>query len=184
MRKNEENLKLLFRKIPNFPSKGITFWDVTPLLINPKALAAIFEETKLHYDTSGLKIDKIVAPESRGFIFGSVLARDLGAGFVPVRKPGKLPHQVVKQSYDLEYGTDAIEIHRDAIVPGDRVLFVDDILATGGTAKACAQLIEKQGGKIVSMSFLAELLYLPGRSNLKDYDIFSLVQFDENDLIN
>jgi len=182
--KNDEELKSRFRKIQNFPKRGITFWDVTPLLLDHKVLASIFDETKSHYISIGLGIDKIVAPESRGFMFGCALAKELGVGFVPIRKPGKLPYEVVKQTYALEYGTDTIEMHRDAINPGDKVLFVDDILATGGTAGACAKLVEKQGGKIVSMSFLAELLYLPGRKNLKDYDIFSLVQFNEGDLTN
>lgn len=179
---NNQFLKSHFRKIPNFPKNGITFWDVTPLLLDHKTLTSIFDEIKSHYVSSGLGIDKVVAPESRGFMFGCTLAKELGVGFVPIRKPGKLPHEVVKQTYSLEYGTDTIEMHRDAIGTGDRVLFVDDILATGGTAKACVQLVEKQGGKVVSMSFLAELRYLPGRSNLKEYDIFSLVQFDEDDL--
>jgi len=179
---NNEIPKSLLRKIPDFPKKGIAFWDITPLLINPKILKSIFTLFQSHYREK--KIDKVVSPESRGFMFGCALARDLGAGFVPVRKPGKLPYKVVKHTYDLEYGTDTIEMHLDAITPGENVLFVDDILATGGTAKACARLVEKEGGKIVSMAFLAELLYLPGRSNLKDYDVFSLVQFDEKDLKN
>lgn len=180
--KSDVELKSCFRKILDFPSKGIIYWDITPLLINSEALALIFSKTKSHYADRGLRIDKVVAPESRGFMFGCTLAKDLGVGFVPIRKPGKLPFDVVKQTYSLEYGTDTIEMHRDAISQGDRILFVDDILATGGTARACAQLVEKQGGEIVSMSFLAELLYLPGRLNLSQYDIFSLVQFNANDL--
>lgn len=179
---NAHDLKSRFRKIRNFPKQGMTFFDITPLLRDSTVFHTIIECMASHYSSNDLQFAGIAAPESRGFIFGSALAAALGVGFIPIRKPGKLPHHVTRQDYDLEYGTDAIEIHSDAVNPGDRILLVDDILATGGTARASAQLIEKQGGEVASMAFLAELLYLPGRSALAKYDVYSLVQFDKNDL--
>jgi adenine phosphoribosyltransferase len=176
------NLKELIRKIPDFPKQGITFWDITPLLGNRKTLNHAISEGVKHYHSQAKPTTKVVAPESRGFILGCPIAVGLDAGFVPIRKPGKLPASVLRQEYGLEYGTNTIEMHADAIEPGDRVLLVDDVLATGGTAKACAQLVERCGGTITGMFFLLELTYLTGRTLLDEYDVFSLVQLSQKDV--
>lgn len=164
------------RSIPDFPKKGIVFRDITTLLKNPAALREALDRCAARYaDTA---VDKVVGVESRGFILGGALAARLGAGFVPVRKPGKLPAATLRQEYALEYGTDAIEVHADAIGKGERVLMHDDLLATGGTMAAACRLVESLGGKIVGVSFLIELSFLHGRNLLAPYDVYSLVQYD------
>jgi adenine phosphoribosyltransferase len=169
------DLKQYIRDVPDFPKKGIIFKDITTLLKNPVALKLTLD---ILYDrVKDLKIDKVVGIEARGFIFGAMLAEKLNAGFVPLRKPGKLPAEVYKQTYDLEYGTDTIEIHKDAISKGDRILLHDDLLATGGTSKAACELIEKIGGKIVVALFIIELGFLNGREKLKDYKVDSLINY-------
>jgi adenine phosphoribosyltransferase len=172
------DLSKYIRSIPDFPKKGILFRDITTLLKDPDA----FKETIgiLHKRYSDSKIDKVVCIESRGFIVGSALALSLGAGFIPIRKKGKLPAEVVSEQYSLEYGVDTIEIHRDAIQPGDRVLLHDDLLATGGTIAASIRLLEKLQAKIIGVSFIIELIPLHGRNKIKDYDVFSIIQYDSD----
>jgi len=174
-----ENLKKYIRSIKDFPKKGIMFRDITTLLQEPKVLSETLEQ--LINSTRGLKIDKVVGIESRGFIFGSLLADRLNAGFIPIRKPGKLPAETVSETYELEYGTDKIEIHKDAIKTGENVLLHDDLLATGGTAEASCKLIEKLGGKIVQISFLIELTFLNGKEKLNKYDVRSIIKYDSED---
>jgi adenine phosphoribosyltransferase len=164
------------RSIPDFPKKGIVFRDITTLLKKKESFASAVDMMYEHY--KGLRIDTVVSIESRGFILGAPLAYKLGAGFVPIRKPGKLPAEKVKQEYALEYGTDAIEIHKDAIAPGTRVLMHDDLLATGGTMVAACKLVETLGGNVVGISFLIELAFLNGRKNLSAYNIHSLILYD------
>ncbi len=164
------------RNVPDFPKKGIVFRDITTLLKDPNAFREAAEIFYEHY--KGTQIDKVACVEARGFIFGAALALRLGAGFVPIRKRGKLPAQTIRHEYALEYGTDSIEIHADAILPGENVLIHDDLLATGGTIAAACQLVERLGGKIVGLSFLVELSFLQGRGHLKGYDIFSIIQYD------
>jgi adenine phosphoribosyltransferase len=163
------------RNIPDFPKPGIVFRDITTLLKDANAFKkAVYD---LHERYSNSKIDKVVCIESRGFILGSALAVSLGAGFVPIRKKGKLPAAVIAEQYTLEYGTDSIEIHRDAIRTGERILLHDDLLATGGTMCAAVKLVEKLQANVVGVSFLIELSFLQGRKHLKDYDVFSLIQY-------
>ncbi len=169
------NLKTFIRDIPDFPTQGVVFRDITPLLSDPEAIK--YTEEALLGLLGKVKIDKVVGMESRGFFFAPMLASRLNAGFVPVRKPGKLPYKTIRQDYDLEYGTDALEIHADAIIEGDRVLVHDDVLATGGTAKATCKLIEKIGGEIVQCNFLLELDFLNGKDRLMEYDVKSLLHF-------
>lgn len=165
----------LIRDVPNFPKEGIIFKDITTLLKDSKGLK---EAAANLYNLSKNKgITKVVGIESRGFILGGVLAEKLDAGFVPIRKPGKLPSEKISESYSLEYGTDSIEIHKDAILPGDKVLLHDDLLATGGTMEAAVKLIEKLGGEVVQISFIIELLFLEGRKKLSNYDIQSLIKY-------
>jgi len=164
------------RSIPDFPKKGIVFRDITTLLKDADALHSAVDLLTKRYIHS--KIDKVVCIESRGFILGSALAVSLGAGFVPIRKKGKLPAEVVREQYALEYGTDVIEMHVDALQPGERVLLHDDLLATGGTMSAALKLVETRHVQVVGISFLIELSFLQGRKNLKDRDIYSLVQYD------
>ncbi|MCL5267782.1 MAG: adenine phosphoribosyltransferase [Bacteroidetes bacterium] len=164
------------RAVPDFPKKGILFRDITTLLKDKEAFAYVVEQFYQHYKDK--KIDKVVSVESRGFIFGSVLAYRLGAGFVPIRKPGKLPAEVIRQEYQLEYGTDSMEIHTDAIKPGERVLVHDDLLATGGTVAAACKLIERLQGKVEGVCFLIELTPLNGRKAIPDMDVFSLIEYD------
>ncbi len=171
------DIKKYIRTVKDFPKKGIMFRDITTLLKAPEGLRTSFNA--LLEFTEGLKIDKVVGIESRGFVLGAMLAEKINAGFVPIRKPGKLPAETVKEEYSLEYGTDAIEIHKDSIEPGESILLHDDLLATGGTAKAAVNLIEKLGGKIVQVSFIVELSFLNGREKLKGYDVRSLVDYDE-----
>lgn len=170
-----EDLKTYIREVPDFPKPGILFYDITTLLQNPLALRMTVDRFVWFF--ADRQIDKVVGIESRGFMFGPIVAYDLNAGFVPVRKPGKLPAEKVRQSYDLEYGTDTLEIHRDAIQPGDNVLIVDDLIATGGTARATAQLVEQLGGKVSGFGFIIELTFLPGREQLQGYDVTSLIQY-------
>jgi adenine phosphoribosyltransferase len=172
----EEYFKQKIRNIPDFPIKGIMFRDITTLLQDPESLK---KSANALYDLSkDLSIDKVVGIDSRGFIFGGILADKLGAGLVLVRKPGKLPAETISQSYTLEYGTNVLEIHKDAIKPGERILLHDDLLATGGTARAACDLIEKAGGKIIQVSFIIELSFLNGKEKFRDYKVDSLVTFD------
>ncbi|HEA20760.1 hypothetical protein LCGC14_0742010 [marine sediment metagenome] len=169
------NLKHYIRDIPDFPSKGILFKDITPLLIDPEAMNQATEALlKL---IGNLRIDKVVGMESRGFFFGPLLASKLNVGFVPVRKPGKLPAEKISLTYDLEYGSDTLEIHSDSIRKGDRVLIHDDVLATGGTAKATCDLIESLGGEVVQCNFLMILGFLKGREKLNGYEVKSLIEY-------
>ncbi len=163
------------RDIENFPKQGVTFKDITPLLANPQAFSLCVQE--LLRLTEMQPIDKVAGIESRGFFFATLLARELGAGFVPIRKSGKLPGATFKQPYSLEYGMDALEIHEDAIKEGDRVLLHDDVLATGGTARAACKLIEKLGGTIVQCNFLIELEYLKGAEKLKRHEVRALLTY-------
>jgi adenine phosphoribosyltransferase len=163
------------RDIQGFPKEGILFKDITPLLNDVKATKECLQI--LVDSLKGQKIDKVAGAESRGFLFGMLLAQELNAGFVPVRKPGKLPYETISSSYDLEYGTDILEIHKDAIKKGDKVLIHDDVLATGGTAKAVCELVEKLGGEIVQLNFLMELTFLNGREKIKEYDIFTVLTY-------
>lgn len=172
----ETDLTQYIRSIPDFPKEGIIFKDITTLLKDKDALRMAVNE--LYELAKDKNIDKVVGIESRGFIFGAMLAEKLNAGFVPVRKPGKLPAETITENYALEYGMDSIEIHKDAIKPGERVLLHDDLLATGGTMEAACRLIESLGGEIVQISFLIELAFLKGREHLKEYDVRSLVSFD------
>lgn len=169
------DLKSFIRDIPDFPKPGIMFRDITPLLATPAAFKASID--KLAQQFSSAKIDVIVAAEARGFIFAAPLALALGSGFVPIRKPGKLPFERHTFNYDLEYGSDTLEMHVDGLKAGQRVLVIDDLLATGGTVRACAQLVEKCGGTIVACAFAIELLALNGRKTIEPYEVFSLVQY-------
>ena len=173
------DFKKYIRSIKDFPIKGIMFRDITTLLKEPEAIKATLSQLMLN--TQGKKIDKVVGIESRGFIFGALIAKELGVGFIPVRKPGKLPAKTVTQTYQLEYGNDSIQIHKDAISKGDKVLLHDDLLATGGTAEASCRLIEKLGGEIVQISFIIELTFLKGREKLKPYDVRSLVTYENEE---
>ncbi|MFA5780204.1 MAG: adenine phosphoribosyltransferase [Elusimicrobiota bacterium] len=169
------NLKKLIRDVPDFPKAGIIFKDITPLLKNPKGFKSALNQMAKKYKDKN--IDKIVSMESRGFIFGAALSLKLGCGFVPVRKKGKLPYKTIREEYQLEYGTDILEIHEDAIVKDENVLIVDDVLATGGTAKAVCSLIEKLGGKVAGLCFLLELSFLNPQEKLKGYEISSLIKY-------
>jgi len=169
-------LEGFIRDVPDFPKKGIIFKDITPLLGNYEALTAAVGELAAPYLDKG--VDYVTGVESRGFIFGAAVAERLKAGFVPIRKPGKLPADVVNESYELEYGTDEIEMHSDAFGPGSKVLMVDDLLATGGTMAAACRLVEKLEGKIVGVTFLIELCFLNGRDRLKGYDVRSIIRVE------
>ena len=170
------NLKEKIRVIENFPKQGISFKDITTLISDGEALREAIDQFVMHLKDK--KIDLIVGPEARGFIFGVPVAYVLGAGFIPVRKPGKLPGEVISVSYGLEYGEDELQIHKDAIKPGQRVAIVDDLLATGGTVEGVAKLIEQAGGVVASLDFLIELTELNGKDKLKGYDVLSLVKYD------
>ncbi|MEZ4816888.1 MAG: adenine phosphoribosyltransferase [Flavobacteriaceae bacterium] len=169
------DLEDYIRIIPDFPKQGIVFKDITPLLASAEATA--FCLNSLLNLVTDIKIDKVVGVESRGFFFGTLLAQQLGVGFVPVRKPGKLPFTTLKQPYELEYGWDALEIHEDAIAKGEKVLVHDDVLATGGTAKAVCQLIEKLGGEVVQCNFIMQLDFLYGKEKLKQYPVASVLHY-------
>ena len=173
--KTIENLKDSIRSIPDFPKKGILFRDITTLLKDARKFRDAVEIIAAKYQEK--KIDKVVAVEARGFIFGGALAYKLGAGFIPIRKKGKLPAEVHEVTYQLEYGEDTLQVHRDAICPQDKVLIVDDLLATGGTAKATCRLIEESGAEIIGIEFLIELTDLRGREKLKGYPIDSVITF-------
>jgi len=170
------DLASLIRDIPDFPKKGIIFKDITPLLADPAGLSMAVELLTQPYRAA--HIDIVVGAESRGFIFATAVARNLSAGFVPIRKPGKLPYQRRSHTYELEYGTDTLEIHTDAIHPGRRVLLVDDLLATGGTMKACCELVKSCGGHIVGVAVLIELGFLRGRELLREYEVHSVIRYD------
>ena len=170
----ESRIKDTIRDIPDFPKEGIVFKDITPVLSN----AALMREiTAAFVERVGGTIDVVVGMESRGFIFGVPLAMELGAAFVPARKPGKLPYETIGYEYELEYGTNRLELHTDSIEPRQRVLIVDDLLATGGTADATAKLVERLGGDIVGCCFVIELDFLNGRAPLESYDVFSIVHY-------
>jgi adenine phosphoribosyltransferase len=169
------DLAALIRDIPDFPKPGIIFKDITTLLKEPAAFRRVIELFVERY--SGERLDAVAAVESRGFIFGAPLAYELGVAFVPVRKLGKLPAETIDEEYALEYGTATIELHRDAIAPGARVLVVDDLLATGGTIRATCNLVEKSGGVVVGLAFLVELTFLSGRSRLAGYNINALISY-------
>ena len=170
------DLRARIRDIPDFPKPGILFKDITPLLLDAHALRAAVEE--LADWVRPREVDFVVAAEARGFILGAALAVELGAGFVPARKPGKLPSEVITAEYILEYGVDALELHADALADGARVLIHDDLLATGGTARALAELVEGTGAEVVGCAFLLELGFLNGRERLRDFDVHALVTFD------
>ncbi|APC40690.1 adenine phosphoribosyltransferase [Clostridium estertheticum] len=169
-------LKNSIRVIENFPKEGISFKDITTILQDGKVLKQTIDDIVEYLRDK--QIDVIVGPEARGFLFGVPVAYALGAGFVPVRKPGKLPYETLQIEYELEYGTDKLEIHKDAIKPGQRVVIVDDLLATGGTVAAVTKLIEQMGGDVISLNFVIELTDLHGKEKLKDYDIMSLVKYN------
>jgi adenine phosphoribosyltransferase len=170
-----EDLKAFIREVPEFPKPGILFYDITTLLQNPLALRMTVD--RFVWLFAQKHIDKVVGIESRGFMFAPIVAYNLNAGFVPVRKPGKLPYQKIRQSYDLEYGTDSIEMHDDAIQPGEHVLIVDDLVATGGTALAAARMVESLGGIVSGFGFIVELTFLPGRQKLQGYEVESLIRY-------
>jgi adenine phosphoribosyltransferase len=177
MAQNCEHLKKLIREVPDFPKRGILFYDITTLLKDKVGFATLIDALSEHYLNA--KIDSVLAIEARGFIFGPALAYRLNAGFIPIRKPGKLPAETVKWSYELEYGIDTLEIHKDAIRPGQRVIIVDDLLATGGTANACVQLARSLGADIAGLGFVVELDFLNGRKKFAGTEVFSLLHYDK-----
>ncbi len=170
-----EDLKRYIREVPDYPKPGINFYDITTLLKEPQGLRATVDSFNRMF--RGRVIDKVVGIESRGFLFGPQLAYQFSAGFVPVRKPGKLPAETVSQPYELEYGTDELQMHRDAVGPGERVLIVDDVIATGGTAAATAKLVESAGAEVAAFGFVVELTFLNGRDKLAGYDVETLVRY-------
>jgi len=172
-----EDLKKLIREVPDFPKPGILFYDITTLLKDKCGFRAVIDGLKYHYREA--RVDIVLGIEARGFIFAPALAYALGAGFVPVRKPKKLPAECVSVTYDLEYGTDTLEMHRDAIAEGQNVLIVDDLLATGGTAAAAARMVKNVGATVAGLGFVVELTFLQGRRRLPEYDVFSLLQYDK-----
>ena len=171
-----DNLRKLIREVPDFPKPGINFYDITTLLLDPHGLNQTIDALMDHCDVGN--IDTVIGVESRGFIFATPIAYKLGAGFIPVRKPKKLPAEKVSISYDLEYGQDTLEMHKDAVGEGHRVLIVDDLLATGGTARAVVDLVEGVGGTVAGLLFVVELNFLGGRSKFNGYDVRSLIQYD------
>jgi adenine phosphoribosyltransferase len=172
-----EHLKQIIREVPDFPKPGILFYDITTLLKDAAGLKAVIDALQAHYRDT--RVDLVLGIEARGFIFAPALAYALGAGFIPVRKPNKLPAKTIRETYQLEYGTDSLELHADAIQPGQNVLIVDDLLATGGTAAAVGRLVEKLGGEVAGFGFVVELDFLKGRDKLPGYDVFSLLQYDK-----
>jgi adenine phosphoribosyltransferase len=172
-----DQLKPLIREIPDFPKSGILFYDITTLLKDKTGFRGVIDGLKEHY--RDVQVDLVLGIEARGFIFAPALAYALGAGFVPVRKPKKLPAECVTVTYDLEYGSDSLQMHKDAVQPGSRVLIVDDLLATGGTAAAAARMVREAGGEVASLAFVVELTFLHGRDKLAGYDVFSLLQYDK-----
>lgn len=177
--KEEIDLKSKIRTIPHFPKHGVMFKDITTLLKDSLCFRHAIKKMLDHF--SSKKIDKVVAAESRGFIFGSVIAHELHAGFVPLRKPGKLPYKTIREEFQTEYSKDAFEIHEDAINKGENVLIVDDLLATGGTMQAATKLVERLGGNVVGIATLIELGFLKGRDRLRKYDVFTLVNFEKEE---
>lgn len=175
-----EHIKNKIRTIPNWPKQGVMFRDITTLLLDKEGMQEIVKAFKERYKDK--KIDKVAGIEARGFITGSLLAHELGAGFVPIRKKGKLPAETTSMEYELEYGKDSIEVHTDAIQKGDKILITDDLIATAGTANAACELVKKLGGEIVECAFIIELEDLGGRKRLEDkgYDVFSIVQYEES----
>ncbi|HAU36874.1 MAG TPA: adenine phosphoribosyltransferase [Phycisphaerales bacterium] len=171
------NLESFIRDIPDFPKKGIVFKDITPLLADPAALKHAADRLAEMFRDKG--VDLVAGVESRGFLFGTMVADRLGAGFVPIRKPGKLPHKTIRRSYELEYGQATVEIHSDAVRKGQKVLMVDDLLATGGTMEAACELVRGLGGRIAGVAFVIELCFLHGREKLKDYDVRALIKVEE-----
>lgn len=172
---SEFDLKSVIRDIPDFPKPGILFKDITPLLQSPKGMKAALDRLAAPFKNAG--ITAVAGMESRGFIFGVPVAERLGVGFVPVRKPGKLPAETVSEEFSLEYGTDTLEIHKDALGKGDKVLIIDDLLATGGTAEATVKLIEKLGAQVIGMGFVIELAFLEGKKKLGNTDVHSLITY-------
>jgi adenine phosphoribosyltransferase len=170
-----EHLKALIRDVPDFPMQGILFRDVTPLLRDPQGIRQVVDALAERY--RGQRIDAVAGIESRGFLFGAPLALALGTGFVPIRKLGKLPAEKITREYALEYGTNSLEVHRDAVKPGERVLLVDDLLATGGTARAAAGLVEELGGEVVETAFVIELAFLNGRAALEGRPVHALLTY-------
>ena len=173
---NKVDLRSKIRTVPDFPRKGIMFKDITTLLQDADAFHSSVKQMMSHFH--GRRIDKVVSAESRGFILGSAIAYELHAGFVPLRKPGKLPWKKLREEFDTEYSKDAFEIHEDAIKKGESILLVDDLLATGGTLEAATKLVERLGGNVVGISILIEMSFLHGREKLKGYDVFSIVNYD------
>ena len=174
---NPESLKKLIREVPDWPKPGILFYDITTLLKDKQGFRALIDNLYDHYH--GQPVDLVAGIEARGFIFGPALAYRLGAGFVPIRKPKKLPSKTAVETYELEYGTDSLEIHQDAVQKGQRVLVCDDLLATGGTAAASVRLVRKLGGKVMGCGFAVELTFLHGRDKLQNVDVYSLLQYDK-----
>lgn len=172
---NKIDIKSRIRTVPHFPKKGIMYRDITTLLQDHKAFRHVIREMISRFE--GKKIDKVACIESRGFILGSVIAHELGVGLVIIRKPGKLPYRTVRKDYDTEYSSDGVEMHEDSVKPGDNVLLVDDLLATGGTMEAAAALVETAGGNVVGIGFIIELDYCKGRKKLEEYDVVSLVNY-------
>jgi adenine phosphoribosyltransferase len=172
-----DHLKALIREVPDWPRKGILFYDITTLLKDKVGFRQLIDALADEY--AGKAVDRVLGIEARGFIFGPALAYRLGTGFVPVRKPNKLPSETSRVTYELEYGSDTLEVHRDAILPGDRVLIVDDLLATGGTAGACAQLARGLGATVAGAAFVVELEFLHGRARLDGVDVFSLLKYSK-----
>jgi len=170
-----ESLKAAIREIPDYPKQGILFYDITTLLKQGNRFVEVIDALAAPYKDE--KIDIVLGMEARGFIFAPTVAYALGAGFVPVRKPGKLPAEKIRVNYELEYGTDSLEIHKDAVLPGQRILIVDDLIATGGTAKAVAEMSESMGAKVVGLAFLIELTFLNGRKKIDGYEIHSLLKY-------
>ncbi len=169
------DLAKMIRDVPDFPKEGIIFKDITTLIKDPEAFKEAVDVLADHY--AGRQVDLVAAVEARGYIFGAPIALKLGAGFIPVRKVGKLPAETVREEYELEYGTDAVEMHKDAIQPGQKVLIVDDLIATGGSAQATARLVERLGGEVVGIAFLIELTFLHGVDRLKKYDVYTVIEY-------
>ena len=170
-----EQIKALIRDVPDFPEPGIVFKDITPVMADPMAFSTITDMIVVHFGREN--VDKVVGIEARGFILASPVAYHFNAGFVPIRKQGKLPWETIHEEYALEYGTATIEVHRDAVSPGERVLIVDDVLATGGTARAAASLVEQIGGKVCGIACLIELGFLKGREKLQGHELYSLIRY-------
>ena len=171
-----KDLRSIIRSVPDFPKPGVVFRDIATLLADPEATRYAADAIADHFRQAGVEV--VVAIEARGFIFGSLVAERLNVAFAPVRKPGKLPYETISETYELEYGTDTIEIHTDAMAKGQRALIVDDLLATGGTTAACCRLVEKLGGIVAGCAFVIELSFLGGRGKLGDYDVFALVDYE------